>query len=93
MKTTILKRTLRPEDVRMVCIDHNYYTCGDNEEYGNMFSMLDMKIGAAHSNINGYRLQMIAEDIKAHSDTEETVEDIVWALSSKIRVTPFVVED
>lgn len=90
---TIFKRTLRPEDVRLVCIDHNYYTCGDNEEYDNMFSMLKGETQVTHSNITGHRLQKIAEDIKDHSDTEETVEDIMWALSSKIRVTPYVIED
>lgn len=90
---TILRKTLRAEDVRGVCIDHNYYTCGDNREYSEMFSMLNRETRVTHSNITGHTLQRIAEDIKDHSDTEETVEDILWALSSKIRVTPYVIED
>ena len=29
--------TLKPSIIRDSCIEHNFYTCGDNEEYEAMF--------------------------------------------------------
>lgn len=82
-----LCKTLSKESVRQMCIEHNYYTCGDNEQYGHMFSLLDHQSKVTGSNISVYRLEEIAEDIKLHSKTEDTVEDIMFNLCARIRVT------
>ncbi len=84
-----LRKSLSVYDVRRVCIEHDYYTRGDNKAYEEMFRMLDNKSRVTGSNISAYRLEMIAEDIKAHSNTEDTVEDIMSALAVHINVSFF----
>ena len=51
--------------VRQMCINENYYTCGNNEEYSHM--LFDM-CSEAHT---VEEVKAIAEDIAAHSDVEE----------------------
>lgn len=73
-------------DVQGICIERNWYTCGTNEE----FSTLQQAVWAL-DNLNGDSclwlcgLQRIAEDIKAHSETEYEVADIMTALNFKCR--------
>ena len=84
MRKLISKR-LDKSDVRQVCINHNYYTAGTCEEYAEMFKMLDYETPLAKHNITPYRLQLIATDIKEHSVTNDTVEDIMENLVVHIR--------
>ena len=83
----IISKRLSKEDVREVCIRHDYYTAGDCEEYTNMFNMLDKESHASKSNINSLRLEKIATDIKEHSVTDDSVEDIMENLVCHIRCT------
>ena len=66
-------------DVRQMCIDENYYTRGDNFAYQEMFNMC----GVIQSE---YDLLQIAQDIKSHSDTSATMEDIAKQLAWRIKV-------
>ena len=85
-----IRKTLRPEDVRQVCIENNYYTRGDCKAYEEMFSMLDYRSKVSDSNISSGRLYDIAEDIKDHSDTEDTIEDIMSKLVVHITCTLYI---
>lgn len=82
-----LRRTLSVEDVRQVCVNNNYYTAGDSRAYKEMFSLLEPELKTSGSNITAGRLEMIAEDIKDHSVTEDSVLEIMDLLASYIRVT------
>ena len=68
--------------VREVCISHQYYTRGDYESYENMFEHCGY--------VNADTLEMIAKDIKDHSDTNDSVLDIMKTLAVHIHtnVTP-----
>lgn len=69
-------------DVREVCIRHQYYTRGDCEDYQNMFEHCGY--------VNADTLEVIAKDIKDHSNTEDSVLDIMKTLAVHIHtnVTP-----
>ena len=88
----ICKR-LEREDVRQVCIRHNYYTAGTCEEYEEMFSMLDKVSPVSKSNITTSKLEMIANDIKEHSVTSDTLEEIMETLVVHIRCSLTYSED
>lgn len=70
--------------VQGLCIERNWYTLGTNDEYStlqdmvNMLDLFDGWLWVKH-------LQDIAEDIKAHSDTDYEVADIMTALNLKCR--------
>lgn len=85
MKEFTLVKKLYRNDVRRLCIDRDYYTCGDNDQYAAMFALFDRPLRTG-SNITAMRLEAVAEDIKVHSDTTDTVEDILSALAHLIRV-------
>ena len=93
MKKYRISKTLSPESVRQVCINHRYYTRGDCRAYERMFSILDYTTKVSGSNISPRRLEEISEDIKAHSDTEDTVEDIMTNLVAHITCSLYVQED
>lgn len=75
-------QVLTVEDVRGVCISHQYYTRGDSLAYAEMFEHCGY--------VNADTLEVIAKDIKDHSNTEDSVLDIMQALAVHIHtnVTP-----
>lgn len=90
MMRTRLAKVLDREDVRQMCIAHQYYTRGDCRAYENMLGLLDLpRSKYTGSNISADKLEEIAEDIKDHSDTEDTVRDIMENLCFHIRVELF----
>ena len=56
------RRTLRGDDVRRLCIEKNWYTRGDCEEYRKVLKMADSQ------NVTTDLIVKIAEDIYTHSD-------------------------
>lgn len=52
---------ISPDDVRKLCIEKNFYTCGDCKAYENMFSMCGIIKDYEH-------LANIAQDIVDHTD-------------------------
>ena len=72
--------TLRTADVRQLCIRNDYYTCGDCRAYENMFNMFYAK------SVTPALLRKVANDIKSHSDTEDTAEDITFYLTRLLQV-------
>ena len=75
-------QVLTVEDVREVCIHHQYYTKGTCQEYENLFEMCGY--------VTPDSLENIAKDIKDHSNTEDSVLDIMKTLAVHIHtnVTP-----
>lgn len=73
-------------DVRNLCITNNYYTCGNNDEYGRMLLFVDNRKPTKE---NIFR---VAEDIYNHSgidldmygcDKDEMIAGIMFEISRK----------
>lgn len=62
--------------LRALCIEHDWYTNGDVDEYSNL-------LNTAHycENITTDVLVELATDIKSHSDTEYDITNIMYALA------------
>lgn len=56
------ERKIDSAKVRSICINHDWYTCGTNEEYSRMFEMCDRSKGEARE------IYEIAKDITEKSD-------------------------
>ena len=72
--------------VRRMCIDHDYYTRGDNEDYSHMLNWVDR----LYPNVEN--MLFIAKDIKAHSDEDIPVESIMFGLEREAVVVHFDIE-
>lgn len=73
-------RIMYYDDLRSVCIRNDYYTRGTNAEYEALFGKL--RDGCCNlRNITTELLAEIATDIKAHSDTEDEITDIMYNLA------------
>lgn len=75
---------LEQSKVRQMCIDYNFYTCGDTNAYYKMFSKCNEYAGEDE------KLREVAWDIVDHSDIErlesfyefDTIYDIVaWVMT------------
>ena len=78
-------RYISGENVRLMCIAHNFYTCGDNEEYLRMLAYCDLLRGQGLATLN--ELYYIAADIKMHSSTELSQRQIVELLINECCAT------
>ena len=72
---------LRADKVRQMCINYDYYTCGDCRAYENMFNMF-----MNEKDVTPELLMKVAEDIKLHSDTYDSVQEIFIALFRLVTV-------
>ena len=81
-------RKISALDLRKLCIERNWYTRGDCEEYENLlFNLADSK-----ENITTEDIVAIAEDIMEHSDIDgEETEDICFSVA-RIAVSHFKAE-
>jgi hypothetical protein len=70
------KRILPGDDLRRLCIDKNWYTCGCNKEYDAMFKLI-----YECENVETATIVKIAEDIKTHSDTDYEVTNICFEIA------------
>ena len=84
-------RTLDARMLRSLCIEHDWYTRGDNEEYDHLLQ--ELAAGKPHLDTAG--IIAIAEDIAAHSDPEAgwTVEGIAFEVARACTVTFVPVHD
>lgn len=73
-------RTLWGDDLRSLCIEKGWYTCGNNDKYTNLLE----KAGAAE-NVTTELIVEMAEDIKNHSDTDYEVEGICFEIARRCR--------
>lgn len=69
-------RKMTMDNLRALCIEHDWYTCGDNDEYSNL-------LNTAHycENITTDVLVELATDIKSHSETEYEITSIMFELA------------
>ena len=96
MKIVRFERMLN-EDVKQVCIENSFYTCGNNTEYDNMFSMVDRyNYQCDTQSKRDKMLYNIANDIYNHSSkniqTDWSVEDIMWLFNKKVIFTTFSIQ-
>ena len=73
-------RRISASALRQLCIDHDWYTAGDNEEYEHL--LLDL---AGHKeNLSTADIIEIAADIMEHSDMspDYTIESVAFEVAS-----------
>lgn len=71
-------RRICSDDVRILCVDCNLYTNGDYQEYAKLLSH-----AGNITNVTAEDLLYIAIDIKKHSFTDRTIENICYELARK----------
>lgn len=75
-------RTMDRGKIRQHCIEHNYYTCGNNREYSHMFDMADVAT-------TDEEIIAVGRDIWNHSDMKDflasggTFADFLWGIFNK----------
>lgn len=80
-------RKISREAIRNACIEKNWYTCGNCEEYEKILSYANKL-----EEVTTDDLETIATDIKYHSDTEATIKNIMFFIAN-ICCTTFIIED
>ena len=79
-------RTLSANSLRALCIQHNWYTCGNNKEYEALFNSLYDGDGCP-VNLTTEKLARIADDIIAHSEISDyTITSVMYALNRACQV-------
>ena len=81
-------RRISGTKVRQACIDHDWFTCGDINEYD---SLLEYVYGISYEgrNIDTDRLEFIANKIKKYSNTDYEVSQIMFVLNAECCTTFF----
>ena len=86
-------RRLSPSALRALCVRQDWYTRGDNDEYGHL--LLDLAGSKPHLTTDD--IIAIAEDIAAHSDLTDgwTIEAVAFEVARACTVTfqPITQED
>lgn len=74
-------RTLTASKLRSLCIKNDWYTCGDNEDYENLFDRLTDCYGCP-VHMTTEKLVEIATDIWEHSEiTDYSIETVLFHLA------------
>ena len=73
--------------VRNVCIENNYYTCGDNEDYEHMLNWVERLYP------NTDNMYFIAQDIAKHSADDLPISSIMFQLERSAVSTFFQIEE
>ena len=81
-------RTLAADKLRAVCIAHDWYTCGTNEEYAALFAKLHDEDGCP-VNMTTEMLAEIAADIMAHSEISDYTSTNVMFVLARACITYF----
>lgn len=74
-------RLISSVKVRNACVEHNWFTCGSQEEY-EIFLEYIYKLNLETRNITTNRLEHVAKKIKQYSDTEYDVAAIMFVLAN-----------
>lgn len=64
-------RTLTRKAFRNLCIENNWYTDGDNEDYADILSLIDRMTYNGGTIITSF-IAMLARNVKAHSIEEDS---------------------
>ncbi len=81
-------RRISGTNVRLACVEHDWFTCGDIDAYNSMFEYI-YGIANEGRNVDINRLEFIAKKIKEHSDTEYNVAEIMFVLNVECCITYF----
>jgi len=73
-------------EVRNFCVRHDFYACGDNEDYETMLDFVRQNAPTTES------LYLVAYDIAAHSE-DQTVTNMMFLLSKETVMTFFEIEE
>ena len=71
--------------VREVCINNNFYTAGDNEDYEHMLVWVDRMYP------NTENLYFIADNIYRHS-VDQTIANIMFVLANNAVITTYEID-
>lgn len=74
--------------VRQICIKYDWFTCGDNDEYNDLFEFIG-NLTRKGQHVSVEKLMGIAKMIKEHSDTEESISEIMFVLNAEACTTVF----
>jgi hypothetical protein len=85
-------RRLTAERVRTLCICKGWYTRGTIEQYTALLNKVSDMEESEKGNTTD-QLGEIAEDILRHSDTNYTVEGIMWELNRAANTTFYIVRN
>ena len=85
-------RVWNHETLRTMCINNDFYTCGDNEEYSKLFDYVDNHQPTTKS------MYIAAKNIAAHSEAQdqnykEQIEHILFCIEREAIVTYFDFEE
>lgn len=80
------------EDVRSFCIKKSLYTRGTNAEYTRLANIL-FYWSETGQDIDTEKLQVVAQNILDHSDTEYELESLMFALKREAVITSYCVAD
>ena len=93
MKKIIERRYISPEDLRRLCIEENWYTKGDNDEYAHLLSLC--RRGGEYAELTTLKIARIAADIQSHSEVDQGDEylmNIMYCIA-KASTTYFEIEE
>lgn len=66
------------ETIRSMCIRHNLYTKGSNDEYNSMLDLVDSFEPSIQM------IYIIASDILKHSNTDMTIETLMYTINKEV---------
>lgn len=81
-------RYISQPKVRQACIEHDWFTCGDNDSYSDLFEFIG-NLTRKGKHVSVEMLRIIAEMIKENSETEESIPEIMFALNAEACTTVF----
>ena len=81
-------RLISGTSVRQACITHEWFTCGDIEEYTELFECI-FDISNSGRNVTTGLLEVIARNIKKYSDTDYNITEIMYVLNAECCTTFF----
>lgn len=81
-------RFISGNEVRQACIKYDWFTCGDNDAYNDLFEFIgNLNRWGKHLSVE--LLKRIAEMIKENSDTAFTIPEIMFLLNAECCTTCF----
>lgn len=81
-------RYISQMEVRQACIKYDWFTCGDSDEYNDLFEFIG-NLTRKGQHVSVEKLKEFAEMIKEHSDTEESIPEIMFVLNAECCTTIF----
>lgn len=75
-------RFISGTEVRQACIKHDWFTCGDNDAYNDLFEFIG-NLTRKGQHVSVEKLKRIAEIIKENSETECCIAEIMFVLNAE----------